>query len=1007
MRTVKLLVLGGLVSLLFMNARSGSSQSAQTAGIEIPLTVNEWSNIARTNEPVTSGVPIPASATGAAWALFDGATEIPLQTTLLPGLKTPWVLLDFQTSISTGQTRSLTLREQTPTVVPNQPLTYSEDASQITVTTGTFRTQLSKTNFNLLDTVWLDSNGNGAFENGERVVFPAVNSNITVNDVGSGQQFSGRGTPDTVAWEYQGPLRATLKVEGSYKNGGTTLLTYTTRLTWYAGQTFVKIEHLIRNSFAAQERWVKLSSAKLNVGTSTTTNRIARSGDTVWSNVTSGSGASVELLPASVTISDEYAPYAKPPIERVQETLNVDTNGGMIIGDLSYHGATVQLDFAAGLSATEKTRRTTVFKDPLIALAPEQQYSDLGAFGSQRFGTYTDEKNAYTKWGWTWPTPSNPWSYEHDRPRVQDIYPSWSVLDATNDPESDDLWQNVVMFSRVRIPFYLDRLRAWARYWKWEWAFRSDGYFFNGSSSNFWYGPNADDRTPVIQPALTENDTDYIEHNIKYGKAGTSHMWNGGILDHYYLTGDRDALQAGIDTAEVCALYFDWRTLPNAGVGGNARFPARCLLVLLRTWEVTDDARWKQRIDRMLPFFLESPWYDERGFYFKDLCENPAWELCQRFPNGKSVSPFMMATVVEALYRYYLLTNDQTVRGRLITMGEFGRDFGVDPVTGFTGDDLVIDSPTPGSVLHLSYDAFRNANPTNLIPYAESTNSFINAMVIAYRLTGDASFLNRAKFYWNQGSKGNYGSRYATDTQVGAFANSLQPWDPYSLLFPEGGDWTGMSLLFYDAARQDTIPPATITDLTAANGSYTITANNRRTPIRPFGSGYRDKLWAKRVELPSPKKTLYFFIPKTKVVNGAIAIYDRHGRRLALEKPFARFAKQGLNADLRVDPLTNKLFLAVGSKDSTARVQVYEVTRKGLRSISTLKPPRLRRNSNVMVKFLKLYPEENGLVSFVPGTSSSITVWRFSPTKKKFVRDTAFNLQRLKLRGERVTHKSS
>lgn len=782
----------------------GSRSLGQSSGAvaDIVLNVTEWSNINRTNDPLTSGVPIPADAPGYNWALFDGVSEIPVQTTILPGLKTPWVLLDFQPTISSGATKTYTLKQQTPTASPSQPLLINEDNSQITVTTGTFRTQLSKTDFNFLDTVWLDSNSDGTFASGERLITPAAGSNLTINDVASGNQFSGRGAPTTIIWEYQGPLRATLRVDGPYKNGATTLLDYTTRITWYAGQSYVRVEHLIRNSLATQERYVKVSSAKLNAGTSTTTHRIAKSGDSIWSNVVSGGGTSVELIPATVVISSDYDPISTPPVERVQQTLNVDVNGGMIMADLSYHGATVQLDFAAGLSAGEKTRRTTAAKDPLIALAPEAQYSDLGAFGNDHFGTYQDEKDTYTKWGWTWPTGGNVWSQEHNRPRVQTMYVSWSDLSA-NDPEADELWQNIMMLTRVRIPYYLDRLRSWARFWNWEWSMRSDGYQFNGTSSNWYYG-NGIARTPVIQPTLTAADSDFIDHNIKLAKADVTHNWNGGSIDYYYLTGDKDSLQAAIDMAEQCKMSFIGRTPQNLGVGGTgSRYTLRCLMILTRTWEATNDAQWKTAADSILPLFLQSPTYDSRGFYYSGVCNIGDQALCDQYPGGKFLSGFMAGVGVDSLYRYYLATDNLAVKMQLSKIAEFARDNALDPVTGYGGDEYIIDSPAYGNVVRI---------PVNS---ALSSMNLTNAMVIGYRLSGDTTYLHKAQLAWDRGSKGPVGSRNATATQVGRFANSMQGAAANEYMYRDGGDLTYMSLLFYDAAREDDTAPAAVSDLSA------------------------------------------------------------------------------------------------------------------------------------------------------------------------------------------------
>ena len=316
---------------------------------------------------------------------------------------------------------------------------------------------------------------------------------------------------------------------------------------------------------------------------------------------------------------------------------------------------------------------------------------------------------------------------------------------------------------------------------------------------------------------MTAIDQAYLRHNIKPGKPGSSHMWNGGILDAYYLTGDRDALEAAIDVAEQCARYLGWRTPESGGVGANSRFQGRCLLVLVRTWEATNQPRWKAAADQAVQLFLRSPTYDPRGFFYATVRAFPA-DIASRYAyDAKLVTPFMMTTVVEGLYRYYVATLDPAVRAQLLQIAGFARDHALDPVTGYGGDEIIVDSPLPGNVLHLSESRWRN-DPAS-IPWsaATSSQSFINALVIGYRLTGGTAYLTRAKHCWNQASKRDYVAPYdqriATDSQVGRFVNSLQAWNPRSLQFPEGGNWTAVSLLFRDALEVDTTPPGSISDV--------------------------------------------------------------------------------------------------------------------------------------------------------------------------------------------------
>jgi hypothetical protein len=681
--------------------------------------------------------------------------------------------------------------------------------------------------------VWWDRNNDQAFGGSELIVPATSSTNLRVRDAGTGAICSGRGRPARLAWEYRGPMRATLRVDGTYVQGSTPLIDYTTRLTWYAGHTDVKIEHLIRNSLAARERYVKLASAKLYVGSGATTVRIQRSGAIAWTSAAAADVA-LELIPGTFTVSTAYDPEATPPVSRVNAIMDTGVNGGLVMGDLSHHGATWHVEFAS-LSAAENARRATAAQDPLVALAAPERYAALDAFGLHEGSTYQDEKDAYLRWAWTWPVASNPWSQEHNRPRVQDLYPSWSVLDGSMDPESDDLWQNIVMYARVQIPFYLDRLRAWGRYAKWEWAFRTDGFDYAGSWGRYGDGPGATVRQPPLQPPLTAMDQAYIRNDIKRGKPGSSHMWNGGLFDLYYLTGDRDALEAAIDVAEQCERHLSWRTPFNGGgVAGNSRFQGRALLALTRAWEATGDSRWRAAADHAAELFTRSPNWDSRGFFYAQI-RNMAPAVAGRFSyDAKLVTPFMMTTVVEGLYRYWLATQDVAVRDQLLRIGAFARDRSYDPATGYGGDEIVVDHPQAGAVTHITESQWRNAG--TIIPYsaATSSESFINALIIRYRMTGERNCLGRARYLWDRASKRNYNAPYnqpfAGPNEVGRFANSMQAWAPASLMFPTAGDWTAVSLLFREAARAESFRPGAIQDLARQGGPTPRPAGPSGTP---------------------------------------------------------------------------------------------------------------------------------------------------------------------------------
>ena len=203
-----------LIRAFLALALGGLLSSPAAAAISLPLSVQEPAGTGRTAEPVTSGVPLPAGTTSTRWALFDGNKEIPLQVTPLRG-RVPWIVLDFQVDVGSGQTKTLTLKEQEPQVsLP--PLAPTAPATKRFVTLA-------------------------------------------------GSAAPIEGVPDKETWEYRGPLRAVLRVDGHY--GEVKSFGFSSRYTFYANKKYVRVEHILRNSLQTERRHLKLTSATLVLGT--------------------------------------------------------------------------------------------------------------------------------------------------------------------------------------------------------------------------------------------------------------------------------------------------------------------------------------------------------------------------------------------------------------------------------------------------------------------------------------------------------------------------------------------------------------------------------------------------------------------------------------------------------------------------------------------------------------------------------------------------------------------
>ena len=185
-----------------------------------------------------------------------------------------------------------------------------------------------------------------------------------------------KGQPTKFIWEYQGPIRATLRIDGVFKNtSGQEWIAYTTRITFFAGKTHINIEHTLRNSLQTNQRHVKIKSATIQLGDGSTFVRAAQKSRTSWSN--SLNGVRFELLP----ITFEVSGFA--------DSFDVDANGGWILADLTHEEKSLYVDFEENLSSSEKAQRLAKSKSILFAMAPPSWYSDYGELSTTRFGTLT------------------------------------------------------------------------------------------------------------------------------------------------------------------------------------------------------------------------------------------------------------------------------------------------------------------------------------------------------------------------------------------------------------------------------------------------------------------------------------------------------------------------------------------------------------------------------------------------------------------------------------------
>jgi len=231
--------------LAFVGCASASDTMnlpTSTHTLSVPLTINETAGIARFDEPVTSGVPIPRDlqlTNLSTLCLLDAnGTSIPAQFTPLarwggaPDNSTApvkWLLLDFQTAVQAGGMVNYYLRNTADTPPAYPILNIIDGMDAVTVDTGTAIFSLSKADGCL---------------SAPGLVGPIYGR----LHESSGGNYTTTG-PVTVSIALNGTMRASLKVQGAYRNEtGKALLNYTNRYWFYAGQPNVHLFHTVENN---------------------------------------------------------------------------------------------------------------------------------------------------------------------------------------------------------------------------------------------------------------------------------------------------------------------------------------------------------------------------------------------------------------------------------------------------------------------------------------------------------------------------------------------------------------------------------------------------------------------------------------------------------------------------------------------------------------------------------------------------------------------------------------
>jgi hypothetical protein len=200
----------------------------RASGLDVTLTVKNRENVARTAEPVTTGVPFAQGVLPAVGHLrvLQNGTELPVQvitTARWPDGSVRWALLDFQVDLPASGSAAVTLQTGTPPT-PVTGITLNNDEVNLTVDTRAASFVFAKRQLSIRDQRFQVRAGDRLYE--------TVPTDWTI--------------------EESGPMKVVVRVDGVWRNDGTPLandlVRFRARLVFFRGRSDVRAFFTFRNN---------------------------------------------------------------------------------------------------------------------------------------------------------------------------------------------------------------------------------------------------------------------------------------------------------------------------------------------------------------------------------------------------------------------------------------------------------------------------------------------------------------------------------------------------------------------------------------------------------------------------------------------------------------------------------------------------------------------------------------------------------------------------------------
>lgn len=191
--------------------------------------------------------------------------------------------------------------------------------------------------------------------------------------------------------------------------------------------------------------------------------------------------------------------------------------------------------------------------------------------------------------------------------------------------------------------------------------------------------------------------------------------------------------------------------------------------------------------------------------------------------------------------------------------------------------------------------------------------------------------------------------------------------------------------------KRTVIVAPSLSTVTLKKNTLTIKVGKKNVVLSPF-PGYRGSILARKAILDTRSNPFYMFIPVDATRNASIVMYNSAGK-LVTRVSVAKISKFGFQVALATNPTSLSVYAGIAPKANGLSNTVYNFSKSGIKSLGTV--THAKGKGTLVSTFLKLYDNEYGLVTQLKGTTKSPLIWRYSTSKKVFVRDTKYALSKL------------